>query len=217
MVITWLDSTPTWISPETSDSMIAASRFLFIVGLLPLAWLTYAAWQDLLGANPIERAIRFCGDWALWWLLLTLSVRPLRRVPGLTELIRVRRMLGLFSFFYATLHVMGYVALDRYFDWESTVRDLLKRPYITVGALSFLLLLPLAITSTHGYMKRLGRYWGRLHRLVYISAAFTVVHYWLMVKADHLQPALHGVVLTMLLVWRIPAWKITMRNKTPPF
>ncbi|MBF0422937.1 MAG: sulfoxide reductase heme-binding subunit YedZ [Magnetococcales bacterium] len=183
--------------------MTTIKKILFALGMLPLIWLIDAAWHDLLGANPIERAIRFTGDWALWLLLISLSVTPLRQLPGLSGLIRVRRMLGLFCFFYAILHLMGYVALDRYFDWNVLMKDLIKRPYILMGASAFLLLLPLAVTSTNGWMKRLGRNWKRLHRLVYVAATLAIVHYWLMVKADRLLPAVHGVALAILMAWRM--------------
>ncbi|MEO5339860.1 MAG: sulfoxide reductase heme-binding subunit YedZ [Magnetococcus sp. MYC-9] len=185
---------------------------LFLAGLLPLFWLLYGAWTDGLGANPIERIIRWNGDWALWWLLLTLCVAPMQRLPGCGGLSRLRRMAGLFSFFYLFLHVLGYGVLDKYFAWQDIVLDVRKRPYITVGMAAFLLLLPLAITSTQGWMRRLGRHWRRLHRGVYPAALLGVLHHFLMVKADWRTPALEALVLATLLGWRV--WIVHRRIRT---
>ncbi|MBF0162785.1 MAG: sulfoxide reductase heme-binding subunit YedZ [Magnetococcales bacterium] len=179
------------------------NRVGFALGLLPLVWLVHGAVTETLGANPIERIIRMCGDWALWLLLLTLSITPLRRLTGWGWLGRLRRMLGLFSFFYALLHLLGYTVLDRYFDWHDIMGDIRKRPYITIGLLTFLLLLPLAITSTQGWIKRLGPFWRTLHRLIYPAAILGVCHLFLMTKADWRLPALHGMVLALLLGMRV--------------
>lgn len=173
-----------------------------ILGMLPLAWLVHGAITDTLGANPIERSIRLCGDWALWLLLLTLSITPIRRLTQWGWMGRLRRMMGLFSFFYASMHVLGYTVLDKFFDWHDMLQDIRKRPYITVGVLTFLLLLPLAITSTQSWMRRLGPYWRMVHRLIYPAAILGVCHLFLMTKADWRVPTLHGVVLALLLVMR---------------
>jgi sulfoxide reductase heme-binding subunit YedZ len=177
----------------------------FLLGVLPLAWLIHGAVTETLGANPIERSIRLCGDWALWLLLLTLCVTPLRHLTGWRWMNRLRRMLGLFSFFYASLHLLSYALLDKYFDWDDIVRDIRKRPYITIGLLTFLLLLPLAITSTQAWMRRLGHQWQTLHRLIYPTAILGVLHLFLMTKADWRSPALHGMVLALLLLVRLHA------------
>ncbi|MBF0146437.1 MAG: sulfoxide reductase heme-binding subunit YedZ [Magnetococcales bacterium] len=182
-----------------------------LMGLLPLGWMLHGAWTETLGANPIERILRVSGDWTLWLLLFTLSLALLRQVPGCAGILRWRRMAGLFTFFYAALHLSSYVVLDKFFAWQDILLDLRKRPYITLGMTAFVLLLPLAMTSTRGWMKRLGKYWKRLHRLVYIAAILGVGHFFLMVKADWRSPALHGGVLLLLLGWRV--W--TRRSVAP--
>ncbi|MBF0153378.1 MAG: sulfoxide reductase heme-binding subunit YedZ [Magnetococcales bacterium] len=193
---------------------------LFGLGLLPLIWLIYGALTAALGANPIEYVNRTTGDWALWLLLLTLTITPLRRLSGWAWVMQLRRMLGLFCFFYASLHVTSYVALDQFFAWHDILRDVRKRPYITIGLITFSLLLPLAITSTRGWMKRLGRHWQSLHRLVYPAAMLAVLHFFLMVKADWRSPTIHGMALVVLLGWRVFArhGKLThpIRRKSNP-
>ncbi|MBF0340812.1 MAG: sulfoxide reductase heme-binding subunit YedZ [Magnetococcales bacterium] len=186
--------------------MARVRRWVWLVSLIPLAWLAWGAWQGGLGANPVERVIRFCGDWALWGLLLTLTVTPLRRIPGWSGLIRYRRMLGLSAFFYAVLHVTGYVVLDHFFAWQTILKDILKRPYITIGLTAFLLLVPLAITSTRGWIRRLGSAWQKLHRLIYPASVLVVIHYFMMVKADYRAPLVHAGILGVLLGWRVGWW-----------
>ncbi|MBF0191453.1 MAG: sulfoxide reductase heme-binding subunit YedZ [Magnetococcales bacterium] len=178
-------------------------RYGWLSGLIPLVWLVLGVWQNTLGANPVERLIRVSGDWALWWLLLTLAISPLRHLTGWSGWNRWRRPLGLLCFFYALLHVTCYGVLEHFFSWEGIWRDLLKRPYITVGFCAFLLLLPLAITSTRGWMRRLGNRWGRLHLLIYPAALLVIGHYVLMTKADYRMPLLHAGVLGGLLGWRV--------------
>jgi sulfoxide reductase heme-binding subunit YedZ len=165
--------------------------------------LVYGILTHSLGANPIEAVTRGLGDWALRLLLVTLAVTPLRRLTGLGWLLRLRRMLGLFAFFYAVLHVLTYLWLDQFFDWGAILKDVVKRPFITVGFLSFVLLIPLAVTSTHAMMKRLGRHWQRLHRAVYAIAVLGVLHFWWMVKADVREPALYAAILAVLLGLRV--------------
>jgi sulfoxide reductase heme-binding subunit YedZ len=179
---------------------------LIAVGLLPLAWLIWAGARDDLGANPIEKITHVTGDWALRFLLLSLAVTPLRRLTGRNELIRYRRPLGLFAFFYAVLHVATFVVLDHFFDWQEIVADVYKRPYVTAGATAFLCLIPLAITSTRGWIRRLGRRWTTLHRLVYVAGLAAVVHYWWLVKADVRAPLWYGAVLAVLLAARATWW-----------
>lgn len=180
---------------------------IFLLSLIPLAVLVYNAATDNLGSNPIEKIRLFTGDWTLYFLLITLAVTPMRKISGWHELIRYRRMLGLFAFFYANLHFFSYLILDQFFDWEEIWRDILKRPYITIGTAAFLLLIPLAVTSTSKMMKRLGKNWKRLHQLIYISATLGIVHFLWLVKADVREPLLLGGVLVLLLVLRLPYLK----------
>ncbi|MDZ7657462.1 MAG: protein-methionine-sulfoxide reductase heme-binding subunit MsrQ [Sulfurimicrobium sp.] len=177
---------------------------LFLACLLPLARLLWLGFNDGLGANPIEFITRSTGTWTLSFLLITLAITPLRRLSGWQWPIRVRRMLGLFAFFYACLHFTTYVWLDQFFDPTSIYQDIFKRPFITIGFASFLLLIPLAATSTQAMMRRLGgRNWQRLHRLVYLIAMGGVVHYWWLVKKDVTQPAIYAAVLAVLLGYRL--------------
>lgn len=177
---------------------------LFPLCLAPLALLVVDAYRDNLGANPIEVITHSTGTWTLVFLLITLGITPLRRLTGVNALIKLRRMLGLFAFFYACLHFVTYFWLDQFFDWPGIVKDVIKRPFITVGFTSFLLLLPLALTSTNAMMKRLGgRRWQWLHRLVYVIAIGGVVHYLWLVKKDLTQPLIYAAVLGLLLGYRI--------------
>ncbi len=181
---------------------------VFCVSLLPLVWLCWLAWQDRLGANPVETLSHRTGDWSLRFLLLTLAVTPLRRLSGWNWLLKFRRMLGLFAFFYVCLHLGVYLIFDQFFDPAAILEDIAKRPYITVGFAGFLLLIPLAATSTNGMIKRLGRNWQRLHRLVYLIGVLGVVHYWWLVKADISEPLLYAGLLTMLLGYRAWWWNV---------
>jgi len=177
---------------------------LFIACLIPLARLLWLGFHDGLGANPIEFITRSTGTWTLTYLLITLGITPLRRLSGWQWLLRLRRMLGLFAFFYACLHFTTYIWLDQFFDLSGIYRDIFKRPFITIGFSSFLLLIPLALTSTQAMMRRLGgRNWQRLHRLVYLVAIGGVVHYWWLVKKDVTQPAIYAAVLALLLGYRL--------------
>jgi sulfoxide reductase heme-binding subunit YedZ len=177
---------------------------LFALCLVPAARLVWLGLHDGLGANPIEFVIRSLGTWTLVLLLTTLAITPLRRLTGLNALIRVRRMLGLFAFFYASLHFLAYVGLDQFFDFRQILADIVKRPYITVGFTSFVLLIPLAVTSTNAMQRRLGgRRWQRLHRLVYAVAVGGVVHYLWLVKKDLTEPVLYVLVLALSLGVRL--------------
>lgn len=188
--------------------MAAALRnpkvWIFGICLFPLARLIVLGGSGGLGANPIEFITHSTGTWTLVGLMVTLSVTPLRRLTGCTELIRSRRMLGLFTFFYACLHFVTYVWLDQFFDPAAIARDIIKRPFITIGFAAFVLLIPLAVTSTHAMMRRLGRRWQQLHRLVYLVAMLGVVHYVWLVKKDLTQPLIYGAVLALLLIMRLP-------------
>lgn len=178
--------------------------WVFAICLLPLARLIALGGSGGLGANPIEFITRATGTWTLVGLILTLSVTPLRRLSGHADLIRYRRMLGLFSFFYASLHFVTYIWLDQFFDPAAIARDILKRPFITVGFSAFVLLIPLAATSTHAMMRRLGRRWQHLHRLIYLIALLAIVHYLWLVKKDLTSPLIYGVVVVVLLALRLP-------------
>lgn len=182
----------------------------FLLCLIPLARLGWLGMSDGLGANPIEFITRSTGTWTLVFLMITLSVTPLRRSTGWNGLIRFRRMLGLFTFFYVCLHFTTYIWLDQFFDWAEIVKDVIKRPFITVGFVSFVLLIPLAVTSTNAMQRRLKRRWQLLHRLVYLIAIGGVVHYWWLVKKDITQPVIYALVLAVLLGFRL-AFRWTQR------
>ena len=175
---------------------------LFLLFLLPLGGLVWQGVAGGLGANPVEQITRTTGDWTLRLLLLTLAVTPLRRLTGWSELLRLRRMIGLYSFFYAGLHLTTYVWLDQGFNLAWVLEDVLERPYITVGFAAFLMLLPLAITSNQWSIRRLGRRWKRLHRLVYPAAFAGVLHFLWLVKADLREPLIYLGVLSLLLILR---------------
>lgn len=186
---------------------------LFIVSVVPLALLVHSAIADVdaLGANPIETINRYLGDWALRFLLVTLAITPLRLLTGWHELARLRRMLGLYAFFYATLHVASYTVLDQQFNWDEILKDIVKRPFITVGFVSFVLLIPLAATSTNAMVRRLGgRRWRNLHRLVYAIGVGAVLHFFWMVKSDIREPLIYATVLALLLGYRV--WNARRRQ-----
>ena len=194
---------------------------LFTLCLAPLARLVFFAFTDRLGANPIEFVLRSLGTWTLTLLLVTLSITPLRRLTGWNSLIRVRRMLGLFAFFYVCLHFLTYAGVDQSFDLNAIVADVIKRPYITVGFTCFVLLIPLAVTSTNAMQRRLGgKRWQQLHRLVYFIAVGGVVHYLWLVKKDLTQPLLYGLALAVLLgvrfVWRRRTSTLQTAVSPPP-
>jgi sulfoxide reductase heme-binding subunit YedZ len=175
-----------------------------VAALGPLAYLAWGAVNGGLGANPIEAITRETGTWTMRFLVITLAVTPLRRLTGWNDAIKFRRMLGLFAFFYGTLHLMTYVWLDQFFDLASMVKDVTKRPFITAGATAFLLMVPLAVTSTAGMIRRMGgRAWRRLHRLAYASAVVGVLHYWWLVKLDTTRPRNYALILTVLLGVRL--------------
>jgi len=180
--------------------------FVFLICLSPLAALGWRALHNGLTANPIEYITHATGDSTLRFILFTLCVTPFRKLLGLPELIRFRRMLGLFAFFYGCLHFTTYIWLDKFFDLKEVWKDIAKRPYITVGFLAFVLLIPLAITSTAGWIRRLGgRRWQLLHRAIYISAVAGVIHYYWLVKSAVLRPLAFGAIIAVLLIWRLAA------------
>ncbi len=182
---------------------------VFAAALVPLGLLVRGAVSNALGANPIEAVTHTTGDWTLRFLLLTLAVTPLRWLTGWNPLVRFRRLLGLFAFFYGTLHLLTYVVLDKFFAWHEIWRDVMHRRFIMVGALAFTVLVPLAATSTAGMIRRLGGpAWRALHRLVYLSAVAGVIHYWWLVKADISKPRIYAAVLGTLFSVRLAvAWR----------
>jgi methionine sulfoxide reductase heme-binding subunit len=188
--------------------------FVFLVCLLPLGMLAWKGYLGDLGANPIEKITHSTGDWTLRFLLITLAITPLRRALQAPALIRFRRMLGLFAFFYGCLHFLTYIWLDKFFDVHGMLADIAKRKFITVGFTAFVLLIPLAITSTAGWIRRLGgRRWRALHRLIYFSAIAGVIHYLWLVKADIRKPLEYGSILALLLFYRIMSWLLPQIKK----
>jgi sulfoxide reductase heme-binding subunit YedZ len=189
---------------------------LWIGCLTPLGILVLETVQDRLGANPIERITHLTGFFGLTFLLVTLAITPLRRVTGWNAAIQLRRPLGLFAFFYLCLHFLTYIVLDHFFDWGTIVEDILERPYITVGFTALMLLFPLAITSTRGWIRRLGRRWQKLHRLVYAAAGLGVLQFFWKEKADTREPLIFAAVLAVLLLIRLPVFKrLTARRRSP--
>ena len=187
---------------------------VFVASLLPLAWLLCGAfgWLDFsLGADPVKKLEHECGKWALNFLLITLAVTPLRHLANLPHLPRLRRMLGLFAFFYVLLHFAVYLCLDLEFNFRTLFTDIAKRPYITIGFLALLLLIPLAVTSTNRMMRRLGRRWQKLHRLVYVIAVLGVWHFYWQVKRDIREPLIYAGILAVLLIYR---WARSRRRAT---
>lgn len=181
---------------------------VFLACLIPLAQLLWAFYHDGLGANPIEFITHATGDWTLRFLLITLCISPLRKITHQYWLVRYRRMCGLFAFFYGCLHLTTYVWLDKFFAFREMLADVVKRPFITAGFTAFLLMVPLALTSTSWSVRKLGgKRWQVLHRLVYFSAIAGVIHYWWLVKADLTKPKQYAVVLSVLLLYRIIAWR----------
>jgi sulfoxide reductase heme-binding subunit YedZ len=189
---------------------------LFVVCLLPLARLGWRGYSGGLGANPIEFITHSTGDWTLIFLCVTLSITPLRQLTRQYWLVRFRRMLGLYAFFYGSLHFTTYFWLDKFFDFHEIVKDVGKRPFITVGFTAFVLMIPLAITSTKGWIRRLGgRKWNLLHRLIYFSAIAGVIHYYWLVKADTTKPREYAIVVGILLGYRLVRWTMSRLKKSP--
>jgi sulfoxide reductase heme-binding subunit YedZ len=184
---------------------------VFVAAATPGAVLAWDASRGGLGADPVMALLHRTGWWALTLLLITLAVTPIRRFTGWNGVIRVRRMLGLFAFFYATMHFCIYVGLDQFFALSFILEDVTKRPYITIGFTALLILLALALTSTKGWVRRLGKRWQRLHRLVYIAALAGVVHFYWQVKADTREPLIFATILAALLVARLRP-----RRRSPP-
>ena len=189
--------------------VVAAKALVHVLALAPAMYLASQAWEvartgnDALGAEPVAEIEHRLGLWALRLLMATLAITPLRQLTGQAVLVRFRRMLGLYAFFYATLHLGAYLVLDLRGYWAQIFEEIAKRPYITVGFLAWLLLVPLAATSTTAAIRRLGKNWVRLHRLVYAVGVLAVLHFWWLVKSDVREPALYAAILSALLGWRL--------------
>lgn len=190
---------------------------IFTASLFPLIHILGDATLGRLSANPIEDVTQRTGFWTLTFLMLTLSVTPIRQMTGWNQLIRLRRMLGLFAYTYAALHFSIYIVLDQFFAWSFILEDIGERPYITVGFTALVLLTPLALTSTARMIRRLGgKRWFRLHRLVYVAASLGVLHFWWLVKADTAIPLRFAVVLSLLLGFRLVRWAFLQRRSRSP-
>src|SRR5580700_3449188 len=188
---------------------------VFILCLVPLGLLIWQGFHNDLTLNPVQFVEHTTGDWVLRFLAITLGITPLRKILHLPQLIRFRRMLGLFAFFYLCLHFTTWLALDRFFNWPQILDDISKRPYITVGFTAFLLLIPLAITSTAGWIRRLGgKRWQKLHRLIYVAAILGVIHYYWLVKSDVRKPIEYAWIFGILFAWRIGDRFINRRKRT---
>lgn len=194
---------------RASKALVAAKVLVHALALAPLAILAWQFWSvlhagsDALGADPVAEVEHRTGLWALRLLMATLALTPLRQLTGQAILIRFRRMLGLYAFFYACLHLASYLVLDLQGYWTQIFEDIAKRPYITVGFTAWLLLVPLAVTSTQGWIRRLGRRWGQLHKAVYAVGVLAVLHFWWLVKSDIREPLLYATLLALLLGWRL--------------
>jgi sulfoxide reductase heme-binding subunit YedZ len=188
---------------------------VFALCLVPLAILIWRAFHDELGPNHIEAITHWTGDWTMRFLIITLAISPLRKILHQPQLIRFRRMLGLFAFFYVCLHFATWIGLDKFFDWSEMWRDVQKRRFITVGFAGFVLLIPLAVTSTAGWIRRLGgKRWQLLHRAIYLIAILGVIHYYWLVKSDVTKPLQYAWMVGILLAWRVGEW-LYSRLKRP--
>jgi len=188
---------------------------VFVLCLIPLAFLIWKAVNGLLGADPVAVITHATGDWTIRFLLITLAVTPVRKLTRQYRLIRYRRMLGLFAFFYGCLHLLTWVVIDKFFDFPEMLADIAKRRFITVGMLAFVLMIPLALTSTQKAIRRMGKRWVKLHRLIYFSAIAGVIHYWWLVKADITLPRMYALILAGLLLYRIVDWAARKRATRP--
>ena len=186
--------------------IVALKFVVFPLCLVPLALLAWKGFHQDLGANPIEVITHSTGDWTIIFLLITLAITPVRRLTRQNWLIRFRRMTGLYAFFYGILHFTTWLWLDKFFDLHEMWADIVKRRFITVGMLGLTLMIPLAVTSTQWAIRKLGKKWASLHKLVYASAICGVIHYWWLVKADISKPLRYAVILGVLLGWRIVTW-----------
>jgi methionine sulfoxide reductase heme-binding subunit len=211
---------PAWTSARVIEMKMLSGKWskvaVFSLSVCPLLLLVGRGLRQDLGANPIEFVTHATGDWTLRFLLLTLSITPLRKLLNQPALIRFRRMLGLFAFFYGALHLITYAWLDKFFDFADMWKDVGKRPFITAGFAGFVLMLPLAVTSTAGWIRRLGGHrWRLLHRLIYASAVAGAVHYYWLVKSDVRLPLLYAGLLGVLFLYRLGGWVSMSPGKIP--
>jgi methionine sulfoxide reductase heme-binding subunit len=188
--------------------IVPAKVIVFVAALYPLARIVLLGVTDGLGANPIEFITRSTGLWTLVYLCITLAITPARRLTGVNALLRFRRMLGLYAFFYAVLHFTTYLWFDKWFDVAAILKDIVKRPFITVGFAAFLLLIPLAVTSPKAMVKKLGRQWQTLHKAIYLVATLAILHFWWMRAGKHdlILPKTYGAIVVALLGWRLVVW-----------
>lgn len=185
---------------------------VFVMALVPLAVLIFQVFTGRTSANPAEDIMLTTGIWAFRFLLATLAITPLRRITGWNRLIQYRRMLGLFAFFYATMHLLSYIAFDRFFAFGEILGDIAKRPFITAGMLAFVAMVPLAVTSTKGWIRRLGRRWQQLHRLIYLSAMAAALHFIWKVKVPFGEPVYYAAIVAVLLIFRI-VWRVRSTSR----
>ncbi len=202
-------------------SRLIFKPLVFVVSLIPLAWLIFALYSDTqlgtkyMTADPVQKLDRELGDWTLLFIIFSLSVRPTAEILKMNELVAYRRMIGLFAFFYAVLHLSSYIGLNLQFDWVDFVKDVIKRNFITIGIIAFTLLTSLALTSTKGMIKRLGgRIWLRLHMLIYQIALLGVFHFYMMIRADFTRPYMYGGAILILLLYRYWSKRRKSRPKT---
>ena len=193
----------------------AIKPLLVVLALVPLAWLVYAVLTGRTSANPAEDIILTTGIWALRFLLITLAITPVRRLTGWNVLVQYRRMFGLLAFFYACVHLVSYIAFDRFFVFDEVLADIAKRPFITAGMTAFALMVPLAMTSTRGWIRRLGRRWQTLHRLVYLSALAACLHFIWKVKVMIGEPVYYAAILAALLIFRV-LWRLRSAGRVRP-
>jgi sulfoxide reductase heme-binding subunit YedZ len=192
-----------------------AKPLVFALASAPALWLGFRTLTDRLSANPIEDITLTTGIWALRFVVITIAITPVRRITGWNRIIQYRRMMGLFAFFYATLHFLTWVVLDLFFAWDLILADIAKRPFITMGMIAFLAMIPLALTSTRGWIRRLGRNWQVLHRLVYVTAVAAAIHYLWKVKVMIGSPVYYAAIIAALLLFRV-AWQFrAVRSRSP--
>jgi len=206
--------------PRRFDRIAASKPLVFALCLVPLAWLAWDTFNQTLGTDPVAQLEHRSGDWTLRILLATLAITPLRMLTGQNWLIRYRRMLGLFAFFYASVHMSMYLIVDLGGFWSQIFVEIAKKPYITVGFTAWLLMIPLAITSTKGMIRRLGRNWQRLHRLVYVIGLCGVLHFMWLVKSGNkiavTEPLIYLAILIVLLAFRVPSWLRLLKASRVP-
>jgi len=190
---------------------------VWLLSLTPVFWLAWRAWNQDLTANPIEYITHFTGDWTIRFVLFTLAITPLRKLLKLPDLIKFRRLIGLFAFFYGTLHFLTWFAVDKFFDIHEILADFAKRRFITMGLIAFLSLIPLAVTSTAGWIRRMGgKRWQKLHRLIYVTAIAAPIHYYWLVKSDIRLPLLYATLVGLLLGYRVVVFTLGRRSRPAP-